>query len=482
MDQWKFSQCRFNFLGVSRGVGFIRFDQRVEAERAIKQLNGVVPENGTEPITVKLANSPAAAAAAAAAASTSSAGNTNGIRFHLNGLPSSEFGLVEETVFSNKPNQAALTTTMMLLQQAASQAADPFNPIHRISRLSPQSAGSLLPPPYQYPHPRMTRQNYFTRQLNPVTRRLFAAAAAALQQQQQQQQPGPQSHLLAQSTASGTQRNPVRMTHPLCSVAPSASPVVPNLFSTQANLFPALATHSQPPFLYPRYRHPSQGRAPGMLGSPANTPMNGILQPPPIQSTGSHHFAAYAVPAADGSVGLDPFNPCSLNALAATTTFVNCATLGQPCAELAPGTPIPMGFNSAALPGAYGVPPVLPPLSFGPGLPNFRSTPIYSHSTPAGNNSYLNGGLMPWCLFVCNLPPDCEEATLWRLFGPFGAVRSVKIIRDAATNRCRGFGFVNMTNYAEAALAIHYLNGYAMGDRHLQVMYKLPTCPVPPHP
>ncbi|KAF8561511.1 hypothetical protein P879_11072 [Paragonimus westermani] len=106
--------------GASRGVGFIRFDQRVEAERAIKQLNGIVPENGTEPITVKLANSPAAAAAAAAAASTSSTSNTNGIKFHLSGLPSNEFGLVDETVFSNKPNQAALTTTMMLLQQVCS--------------------------------------------------------------------------------------------------------------------------------------------------------------------------------------------------------------------------------------------------------------------------------------------------------------------------------------------------------------------------
>jgi len=46
------------YLGLSKGVGFVRFDQRHEAERAIKQLNGVVPDGSAEPITVKFANSP----------------------------------------------------------------------------------------------------------------------------------------------------------------------------------------------------------------------------------------------------------------------------------------------------------------------------------------------------------------------------------------------------------------------------------------
>ncbi|XP_071862053.1 ELAV-like protein 1 isoform X1 [Bombus fervidus] len=44
--------------GLSKGVGFIRFDQRVEAERAIQELNGTVPKGSSEPITVKFANNP----------------------------------------------------------------------------------------------------------------------------------------------------------------------------------------------------------------------------------------------------------------------------------------------------------------------------------------------------------------------------------------------------------------------------------------
>ncbi|XP_035747915.1 ELAV-like protein 3 [Egretta garzetta] len=70
------------------------------------------------------------------------------------------------------------------------------------------------------------------------------------------------------------------------------------------------------------------------------------------------------------------------------------------------------------------------------------------------------------------LPPEPDESVLWQLFGPFGAVTNVKVIRDFATNKCKGFGFVTMTNYEEAAMAIASLNGYRLGDRVLQVSFK----------
>jgi len=46
--------------GLSKGVGFVRFDLRTEAERAIKMLHGTLPpgSNTGEAITVKFANHP----------------------------------------------------------------------------------------------------------------------------------------------------------------------------------------------------------------------------------------------------------------------------------------------------------------------------------------------------------------------------------------------------------------------------------------
>merc|ERR1711887_292086 len=73
-----------------------------------------------------------------------------------------------------------------------------------------------------------------------------------------------------------------------------------------------------------------------------------------------------------------------------------------------------------------------------------------------------------WCIFVYNLAPETEENILWQLFGPFGAVQNVKVIRDLQTNKCKGFGFVTMTNYEEALVAIQSLNGYTLGNRVLK--------------
>ncbi|CAL8392407.1 unnamed protein product [Boreogadus saida] len=67
---------------------------------------------------------------------------------------------------------------------------------------------------------------------------------------------------------------------------------------------------------------------------------------------------------------------------------------------------------------------------------------------------------------------NADEGILWQLFGPFGAVTNVKVIRDFNTNKCKGFGFVTMLNYEEAAMAVSSLDGYRMGDKTLQVSFK----------
>jgi ELAV like protein 2/3/4 len=87
----------------------------------------------------------------------------------------------------------------------------------------------------------------------------------------------------------------------------------------------------------------------------------------------------------------------------------------------------------------------------------------------ANNTAINNAG---WVIFVYNLAPETEENILWQLFGPFGAVQNVKVVRDLQTNKCKGFGFVTMTNYDEAVMAINALNGYSLGNRVLQVSFK----------
>jgi len=47
-----------NCTGMSKGVGFIRFDTRAEAEKAIEKLNGIIPDGASERIQVKFANNP----------------------------------------------------------------------------------------------------------------------------------------------------------------------------------------------------------------------------------------------------------------------------------------------------------------------------------------------------------------------------------------------------------------------------------------
>lgn len=77
-----------------------------------------------------------------------------------------------------------------------------------------------------------------------------------------------------------------------------------------------------------------------------------------------------------------------------------------------------------------------------------------------------------WCLFVYNLAPEVEESLIWKLFGPFGAVQQVNLVREPQTNKCKGFAFVTMSDYEHALTAIQSLNGCTLANRVLQVSFK----------
>lgn len=93
-------------------------------------------------------------------------------------------------------------------------------------------------------------------------------------------------------------------------------------------------------------------------------------------------------------------------------------------------------------------------------------------TTSMSSSSLSSVNYSGWCIFVYNLGPESDESILWQLFGPFGAVQSVKVIRDVQTHKCKGFGFITMTNYEEAVTAINCLNGLNLQNRILQVSFK----------
>lgn len=72
-------------------------------------------------------------------------------------------------------------------------------------------------------------------------------------------------------------------------------------------------------------------------------------------------------------------------------------------------------------------------------------------------------------IYVSNLPYRINDEELREIFAAYGVVNRAKIVKDKATNRSRGFGFVEMENDDEARVAIDNLNGKDIGGRAIKV-------------
>ncbi|MBM3708075.1 MAG: RNA-binding protein [Actinobacteria bacterium] len=74
-------------------------------------------------------------------------------------------------------------------------------------------------------------------------------------------------------------------------------------------------------------------------------------------------------------------------------------------------------------------------------------------------------------LYVGNLSYSATDDRLEKLFSPFGQVKSVSIIGN------KGFGFVEMTNTADAEKAKEALDGSDFEGRSLRVNEARPQSP-----
>ncbi|CAF4857637.1 unnamed protein product [Pieris macdunnoughi] len=101
-------------------------------------------------------------------------------------------------------------------------------------------------------------------------------------------------------------------------------------------------------------------------------------------------------------------------------------------------------------------------------------TPIPLLGAPASPVPLLGTAAVPHqtTVYVYNIGEDTEELALWQLFGPYGAIDSIKVIKDPETKKNKGFAFVNMREYDEAAMAIQALNGYTLNGQVLSVSFK----------
>jgi RNA recognition motif-containing protein len=70
-------------------------------------------------------------------------------------------------------------------------------------------------------------------------------------------------------------------------------------------------------------------------------------------------------------------------------------------------------------------------------------------------------------LYVGNLSFDTTEGNLRDAFGQYGTVTSASIVMDRETGRSRGFGFVEMSDGGEEAIAA--MDGAELQGRTLKV-------------
>ena len=72
-------------------------------------------------------------------------------------------------------------------------------------------------------------------------------------------------------------------------------------------------------------------------------------------------------------------------------------------------------------------------------------------------------------IYVGNLSHSVTEGALRSLFEAYGAVERVSIMTDPETGQPRGFGFVDMTNDADAVKAIAALDRTDLEGRTVNV-------------
>lgn len=72
-------------------------------------------------------------------------------------------------------------------------------------------------------------------------------------------------------------------------------------------------------------------------------------------------------------------------------------------------------------------------------------------------------------LYVGSLPYSTSESDLRALFGDFGDIDELLLVKDRHTGESKGFGFIEMKRNSDADKAIKALNGSVFQGRNIKV-------------
>lgn len=72
-------------------------------------------------------------------------------------------------------------------------------------------------------------------------------------------------------------------------------------------------------------------------------------------------------------------------------------------------------------------------------------------------------------LYIGNLPYSTTESDLRTLFGDFGDIHELSLVKDRHTGESKGFGFIEMKQNSDADKAIKALNGSVFQSRNIKV-------------
>ncbi|CAI2738182.1 unnamed protein product [Dicrocoelium dendriticum] len=75
----------------------------------------------------------------------------------------------------------------------------------------------------------------------------------------------------------------------------------------------------------------------------------------------------------------------------------------------------------------------------------------------------------PMKLYIGSLHYNITEEMLKGIFEPFGKIDDIKLIKDPATGRSQGYGFVTYNNSDDAKKALDQLNGFELAGRPMKV-------------